>query len=161
MKKARLLPNMQPCILYLNNQRVLLASISEEILTLRDLARLVMHKNKIFHSSKKFSLSECSWTQYRFPLHEPTEPTVKWLKAVLQEHLTTGSAWEPSVGRSNSILLFWVLTAARIKVQRILSQKSDCNVKLEFYMLHQHTNPLRSVCPLLCWQIFDLVFVFS
>lgn len=59
MKKAGLLPNTQPCILYLNNQRVL-ASISEEILTLRDLARLVMHKNKIFHSSKKFSLSECS-----------------------------------------------------------------------------------------------------
>ena len=39
---------------------VLLASISEEILTLRDLARLVMHKNKIFHSGKKFYLSECS-----------------------------------------------------------------------------------------------------
>ena len=77
---------------------VLLASISEEILTLRDLARLVMHKNKIFHSGKKFSLSECSWTQYRIPLHEPTEPTVKWPKAVLQEpspeSLVTGR-WQP------------------------------------------------------------------
>lgn len=65
--------------------RVLLASISEEMLTLRDLARHVMHKNNMFHSSKKLSLSGCSWTQHRIPLREPPEPPVKWPKAVLQE----------------------------------------------------------------------------
>lgn len=53
MKKAMLLPNKQSCILYLANQRALLASISEEVFTLRDLARLVMHKNKLVHSNKK------------------------------------------------------------------------------------------------------------
>lgn len=42
------------CILCPDNQRVLMASISEEISTLRDLARLVKHKNKIFHSNKMF-----------------------------------------------------------------------------------------------------------
>lgn len=52
------------CILYLDNQRVLLAFISEEIFILRDLTRFVKHKNKIFHSNNTFS-SESSWTQYR------------------------------------------------------------------------------------------------
>lgn len=54
------------CILYLDNQRVLLAFISEEIFILRDLARFMKHKNKIFHSNNTFS-SEYSWTQYRIP----------------------------------------------------------------------------------------------
>lgn len=53
------------CILYLDNQRVL-AFISEEIVTLRDLARFVKYKNKIFHSNNTSS-SEYSWTQYRIP----------------------------------------------------------------------------------------------
>lgn len=42
------------CLLYLDNKRFLLASISEEVSTLRDLARLVKHKNKIFYSNKMF-----------------------------------------------------------------------------------------------------------
>lgn len=54
------------CIWYLDNQRVLLAFISEDTLTLRDLARFVKHRNKLFHSSNQLS-SECSWTQYRIP----------------------------------------------------------------------------------------------
>lgn len=97
-EESQLLPNTQPCILCLNNPRVLLASISEEMLMLRDLARLVMHKNKMFHSSKKFSLSECSWTQYRIPFHEPPEPPVKWPKAVLQEpspESPVTEGWQP------------------------------------------------------------------
>lgn len=72
------------CILYLDNQRVLLASISEEISTLRDLARLVKQRTKFSIAIKRFS-SECSWTLNRILLREPTEPIPQWWKAVLEE----------------------------------------------------------------------------
>lgn len=72
------------CILYLDDQRVLLASISEEISTLRDLARLMKQRTKFSVAIKCFS-SECSWTQNRILLREPTEPIPQWWKAVLKE----------------------------------------------------------------------------
>lgn len=150
MKKARLLPNSL-CILYLDNQSFL-ASISEENFTLRDLARFVKHKNKIFHTSKKFS-SECSWTQWqcRIPRHEPTyrvhstvvkscaQRTKFWKSC--DRHVTasvvtdgawkavSGSGCEPCLGflswkAQPDSLTYWVLPATGIKMQRILAQES-------------------------------------
>lgn len=147
MKKARLFPNSL-CILCLDNQSFL-ASISKEKFTLRDLARFVKHKNKISHSNKKVFFrvllntmqDPTTWAHrtHSTVVKSCAQRTKFWKSC--DRHVTasvitdgawkavSGSGCEPCLGflswkAQPDSLIYWVLPAARIRMQRVLAQES-------------------------------------